>query len=112
MAIKGSQAKIELFQQIMKLFPGSFMYNDNKELRVNMTEEGVPVQIKVTLTAAKTPVEPSESNLSDTNAIKEVSTGEYNWEDSSPMPKPTATIVEPTEEEKERVAQLVKALNF
>lgn len=103
---KGSQAKIELFQKIMEVFPGSFMYNDNKELRVNMMEEGAPVQIKVTLTAAKVPVEPSEGDIVDTKTIKDTSTGELNWEES---PK---TIVEPTEEEKQRVAQLVKVLNI
>ena len=104
--IKGSQAKIELFQKIMEVFPNSFMYNDNKELRVNMIEEGTPVQIKVTLTAAKTPVEPSKGDMFETKTMQEVSTGELNWEET---PK---TIIEPTEEEKQRVARLVKVLNF
>lgn len=103
---KGSQAKIELFQKIMEMFPGSFMYNDNKELRVNLTEEGSPVQIKVTLTAAKTAVEPTEKDEFESQVIKSSAVGELNWEDTPPA------IAEPTEEEKRNVARLVKSLGL
>lgn len=103
---KGSQAKMELFQKIMEIFPNSFMYNDKKELRINLTEEGTPIQIKVTLTTAKTPVEPTEQDELESQEIKSSNTGELNW-DSAPQ-----EIVEPTEEEKQNVARLVQSLGL
>lgn len=103
---KGNVAKTNVFQTLLETFPNSFMYNDNKELRINLTEEGVPVQIKVTLTAAKTPVEPSEGDIFESNTIKAASVKEMDWSDT---PK---QIVEPTEEEKQRVDQLIKSLGL
>ena len=59
---KGSIAKNEVYNKVMEMFPGSFMYNDGKELRINMEEDGEPVQIKLILTAAKTPVSNGDDN--------------------------------------------------
>ena len=48
---KGSIAKEDITNQILKAFDGSFIYG--KEIRIPYVENGVPVQIKVTLTCAK-----------------------------------------------------------
>ena len=89
---KGSQAKIEVGNQIISLFSEDAFWNgEGKELRINTMENGDPIQIKIALTVAKTPVEsgeldaiPGEKNLT---AIKT---------DSSAFPVPSA----PTEERK------------
>lgn len=60
---KGSIAKNEVYGKIMEIFPDSFMYNDGKELRINTEEDGEPIQIKLVLTAAKTPVSNGEDNV-------------------------------------------------
>lgn len=49
---KGSVAKEKITNTIMQVFPDAFMYG-NKEIRVPFDENGVPVEIKVTLTCAK-----------------------------------------------------------
>ena len=53
---KGQAAKQEVMATILSTFTDSFMYNGGKEIRINTSENGEPVQIKVTLTAAKTSV--------------------------------------------------------
>ena len=55
MAAKGALAKENITQAILETFPGSFKYD--KEIRVPMFENGEPLQIKITLTAAKNMVE-------------------------------------------------------
>lgn len=80
---KGSIAKNEVYNKVMEMFPGSFMYNDGKELRINMEEDGESVQIKLVLTAAKTPVSNGDDNAlpgaavvasNDTSIASEVTT--------------------------------------
>ena len=56
MALKGTATKAIIQKKILETFPGSFLYNDGKEIRITMQEDGADVQIKVALTAAKTPV--------------------------------------------------------
>jgi len=60
MALKGQATKQEMMQDIIKLFPDSFI--NDKEIRVNMEENGVPIQIKITLTVVKTPISNSPEN--------------------------------------------------
>lgn len=54
---KGTKVKAEVYKKILEVFPGSFMYNSDKELRIPMVEDGEPIQLKLTLTVSKTPVE-------------------------------------------------------
>ena len=51
---KGSEAKSAITQKILDTFEGSFAYD--KEIRIPFVEGGEEVQIKVTLTCAKTNV--------------------------------------------------------
>lgn len=95
MAIKGSIAKEEIIKRMMEVFEDSFM--NDKTLIIPMMENGEEVQIKLTLTASKT-------NIPHSNGKAEipitVAVG---------MPNPVE-VVEPTEEEKQRVVDLINKL--
>ena len=101
MAIKGAISKSQIANKILEQFPGSFLYNDGKEIRINMTEDSQPVQIKVTLTAAKTIVEGGAG-------IK-ANDGETNFNVSQAK---EAIPAEPSDEEKQRVMALLDKLGF
>ena len=100
---RGAQAKNEVMQKILETFSGSFKYNDGKEIRVPIMEAGDLVQIKVTLTCAKENVE-----VGADSAVP----GDF------PAPKMTAPTpqsnipVQPTEYEKQKVADLLKSLGL
>lgn len=105
MAAKGSILKQEVSEKILKAFPGSFLYNDGKEIRINGLENGEQLQIKVTLTCAKVAVEggedvalPGEEKVT-TADVKPAGTNEQ-------VPQ------EPSAEEKERLATLLNRLGL
>lgn len=102
---KGAVAKEAIFQKMLNVFEGSFMWNGNKELRIPFNEEGTEVQIKVTLTAAKDNVYPDGAGEVHAPTVSE---GHAHDTDVAP----TSTLVEPTEEEKHNVEALLKALNL
>lgn len=99
MAVKGQKAKQEVTQRILETFNGSFLYE--KEIRIPCIEDGAEIQIKVTLVAAKTNVNPDgEVVVSDT-------------ENTEVTPKVEST--EPTaytETEKKNIATLLKELGL
>lgn len=99
MAAKGTESKNIIFTKLKEIFPNSFFEDEGKILRVPLDENGARVEIKVTLTAAKT-------NLGDdspTSAFNNSSIVDLNSEKS---------VLEPTEEEKENVAKLIASLNL
>ena len=105
MAAKGSILKQEVSEKILKAFPGSFLYNDGKEIRINGLENGEQLQIKVTLTCAKVAVEggedvalPGEEKVA-TADVKPAGTNEQVRQ-------------EPSAEEKEKLATLVNRLGL
>lgn len=51
MPAKGALVKEELITKLLEVIPNSF--RADKDIRVNMTENGSPVQIKIALTAVK-----------------------------------------------------------
>ena len=105
MAAKGSILKQEVAEKILTAFPGSFLYNDGKEIRINGIEEGLPLQIKVTLTCAKVAVEGGDDTVlpgEKTAAITDVKSVETNEK----------TPQEPSAEEKERLATLLNKLGL
>lgn len=104
---KGAYAKEQIFAKILETFEGSFMYNNGKELRIPFDEGDNVVQIKVALTCAKENVSPTGEKL----VVKE----------SAPAPKETGNFmnfpephkpVEPTEEEKKNVEDLLASLGL
>ena len=105
MAAKGSILKQEVAEKILAAFPGSFLYNDGKEIRINGTENGESLQIKVALTCAKVAVEGGDDTIlpgektAATADVKPVGTNEK-------IPQ------EPTTEEKERLTTLLNKLGL
>lgn len=99
---KGSEAKNQLFSKIMEIYPDAFWEDQGKILRVPMSEAGTRVEIKVTLTAAKTNMG-GESVPSAFGSVASPS--------AAPAPKDAASL-EMTQEEKENVAKMLKALNL
>ena len=91
--IKGTVAKSEITKKLLETFEGSFPY-DNKEIRIPWVENGEQVEIKVTLTCAKTNVG---------NAATEVK--------SDIEPKETASGMI-TEDEKKEVVNLIEKLGL
>ena len=103
---RGQAAKQEIMATILETFGGnSFLYNNGKEIRVNTQEDGEPVQIKITFTAAKTAVEPEDENAipGASNVVDKVS------EVKEETPK---VVVEATVDEKEAIADLMASLGI
>lgn len=116
MALKGQESKKVITQQILETFEGAFI--SGKEIRIPFTEDGVPVQIKVSLTAAKDLVENLNGNLSSpsTSNISKIivkdskivaKDEDFSFEDSALTHRKT----EPSQEEKETVRKLMEKLN-
>lgn len=103
MAAKGSVLKKEVAEKILVTFPGSFLYNDGKEIRINGLEDGQSLQIKVTLTCAKVAVEGGDDTIlpGEKPANSVASTGV-----NEKIPQ------EPTQEEKERLTALLNKMGL
>ena len=101
---KGQVSKIEVMKKIQNSFEGAFLYNDGKELRIPMVEDGEDIQIKVSLTCAKDNVQPGQDNAIP--GTKPVLNNEINFEETKAKP------VKPTEEELKNVNDLLQALGL
>jgi len=96
---KGQESKNIITQKILNTFEGAFQYE--KEIRIPIMENGELVQIKVTLTAAKTNVEQGGENIIPGDApVTEKNENAFS------------TPVEATAEEKENVKNLLTSLNL
>lgn len=103
--IRGTESKNIVFAKLQEVFPGSFWEDQGKILRIPLDENGSRIEIKVTLTAAKT-------NLGEEGPVSA-----FN---SSPVvnaipdiPKIVNNpVLEPTEEEKENVSKLIASLGL
>ena len=96
MAAKGTESKGIIFNKLKEIYPNSFWEDENKILRIPMNEGGNPIEIKVTLTAAK--------NILGSGAVESA----FPTASEPVVEKP----VEMTEEEKENVATLLASLNL
>lgn len=96
MAARGIESKSVIFSKLKEIYSNSFWEDENKILRIPMNEGGTPIEIKVTLTAAKNILGNGEVESAFPTASKPV------------VEKP----VEMTEEEKENVATLLASLNL
>lgn len=106
MAAKGTEAKAEVFSKVMKVFPNAFWEDENKILRIPISEGGNLVEIKMTLTAAKN-ILGGEENVSafELTSKKEVKTKEVNSDE-------TKTNLDMTQAEKDNVTNLLAALGL
>ena len=96
MAAKGTESKCIIFNKLKEIYPNSFWEDENKILRIPMNEGGNPIEIKVTLTAAK--------NILGSGAVESA----FSTASEPVVEKP----VEMTEEENENVATLLASLNL
>lgn len=96
MAAKGTESKGLIFNKLQELYPNAFWEDTGKILRIPMTENGAPIEIKVTLTAAK--------NILGGGQVE------------SAFPTETASapekVIEMTEEEKNNVSKLLASLDL
>lgn len=105
---KGTVAKATISKKILDIFEGAFPYNDGKEIRIPIEEDGEIIQIKVVLTAAKISVEPGSDNAIPTvNNIVE-----NNVANNSVISQTSATIVEPSQEEKQNLQNMLARLGL
>ena len=100
MAARGSIAKEEIKSKILTTFEGSF--ENGKELRIPMQENGETVEIKITMVCAKDIVGGGVSVSASTLTQSETGTEEA----------PPWASTEPTEEEKSKVEDLLNQLNL
>ena len=98
---RGQASKQSVEAVLLQTFPGAFKYD--KEIRVPMVEDGAEVQIKITLTAAKTNVA-----CGGDTAVPGVASA-----DKAVAPVGASSVdIKPTEEEQERVKALMESLNL
>lgn len=98
---KGALAKADVTKKILSMFDNAFEYG--KEIRIPMVENGEQVQIKVTLTCAKENVECGADAALP---------GEFPTPvNAAPTPVNTAPV-QPTAEEKQNVANLLRSLGL
>lgn len=101
MALKGAISKQIVTQKILDTFEGSFTYE--KEIRIPLIEDGVPIQLKCVLTCAKVNVEPNGENAIPGEVIINPT--------STDTPK-KEVHTEATQEEKDNVRKLMQMLNL
>lgn len=94
MAAKGAESKGLIFNKLQELYPNAFWEDTGKILRIPMAEGGTPIEIKVTLTAAK-------------NIL-----GGDQVESAFPTETVSEKVIEMTEEEKTNVSKLLASLNL
>ena len=107
---RGTESKSYITKKILETFEGSFLYNDGKEIRIPLKEDGEIVQIKVTLTCAKTNVSTEDSTPAEFKTIPAANaSNELNFEDT---PAPSPAEINATPEEKANIARLVEKFNI
>lgn len=108
---RGQVLKKEIAQKILNTFEGSFLYNDGKEIRIPGMEDGELIQIKVALTAAKENVTQGDDVAvpGEANTMDKIDNG-INFTNTV-TPAETKTV-EPTDEEKQNVKDLLAALGL
>jgi hypothetical protein len=106
---KGADSKNLIFAKLKEVYPNSFFEDEGKILRIPMVESGEVVEIKVTLTAAKT-------NLGSGITTSAFPEAPSSLTPSKPAAEPAENFMnaplEPSEDEKNNVARLIAALNL
>lgn len=117
---RGAESKSQIMNKILDTFDGAFLYNDGKEIRIPLTENGEQVQIKVTLTCAKDNVVPGADNAlpgtSSAAVASNVTNSSYHFGTTMSATvteqKEIKPTIEPTAEEKANVKSLLEALGL
>lgn len=93
---RGQEAKNAITQKILSTFEGAFVYD--KEIRVPYMEAGELVQVKITLTAAKTNVDTGDEDKLPGTVEAPVT--------------PASTSATPTQDEINNVQTLLQSLGL
>ena len=101
---KGAVSKATIEAKLLEIFEGAFKYD--KEIRIPMIEDGTEIQIKITMTCAKTNVEPG-GDVAVPGVVKATASSSF----PEPVQKETVKI-EATEEEKAKVLDLMSQLGL
>ena len=111
---KGAELKVNVGNKILELFGEDAFWNgEGKEIRINGKENGEVLQVKITFTVAKTPVEPGAVDAIPGAAPKKATTTAVPKGDAPSFPEPKATeTVELTDKEKDAVADLMRELGL
>lgn len=106
MAARGAIAKQQIFKKIMEIYPNAFFEEEDKILRIPIEENADHIEIKLQLTAAK-------NNLGGAAVASAFPTPSSD-EIAGYMPAPTGSAedIEISEEEKQRVSQLLASLGL
>lgn len=99
--MKGADSKNIIFNKLIEVFPGSFM--DDKVLRIPLSENGEPLEIKVALTCAK-------DLLGDGVAASAFPGGTAT--PAAPQLEISEADIQPTEDEKANVAKMLESLKL
>jgi hypothetical protein len=109
MAVKGAIAKEQVINELLTYF-GERAFKYDKDIRVNCIENGELVQIKLAFTAAKVAVEKDgDVALPSAPAIPKAEMLDFS-DDAAPMPAPAPA--EPSAQEKQNIADLLKAIGL
>ncbi len=98
---KGAESKQIITQKILDTFDGAFVWNDGKEIRIPIVENGEPIEIKIALTCAK------ENVGGGSPVAPQVSSGRIDFSDAPPQ-----NVTAPTDEELETVRNFMNALGI
>lgn len=102
---KGNIAKSQVVDKIRAAFGADFIGEYEKKYYVWAQENGERIQIAISLTCPKVPVQVAAAPI----------TGDYNFEDNATAPVVAASSFKPaeiTEEERARVNDLMKKLGL
>ena len=106
---KGQIAKEQLMNEILNLL-GDRAFKYDKDIRVNCTENGELVQIKLAFTAAKVAVENGSDNALPAATVPAIPKAEM-IDFENPVAEP-APIAEPTAAEKANIKNLLEKLGL
>ena len=112
---RGAESKTLITNKIIETFEGAFLYNDGKEIRIPLKENGEDIQIKVTLTCAKDNVIQGGENILPGTELKNKNESYHfgsTLQTTVTENKEIKPVVEPTAEEKENVKSLLEALGL
>lgn len=107
MAIKGQASKDALIQELLNYF-GDRAFQYDKEIRVNMMEDGQLTQIKLTLTAAKVMVNAGGDAAMPGDTVEEVAAAPVQ----ANLDASKAANIETSATEKENLSKLLRSLGL
>lgn len=109
MAIKGQLSKENLMNELLNYF-GDRAFRYDKDIRVNIIEEGQSVQIKMSFTVSKVAVEPN-GDVALPGADNTIG-NRIEFEDVAAAAPEVPKVVEPTAEEKKNIADLLASIGL